>query len=71
MYVEPTSTSVMLSRHKLEDEGNVDSAEFKALKSKFGKLHGMSSLANLVALAATGYHGAKVAMLLPCPISLV
>jgi hypothetical protein len=33
------------------------SAEMKALNAKFGSLHGISSLANMSAVIALGFHG--------------
>lgn len=36
---------------------NQVSADMKALNRRFGKLHGISSLANLVAVIALGFHG--------------
>lgn len=33
------------------------SADMKALNRRFGTLHGISSLANLVAVIALGFHG--------------
>jgi len=61
--VGPLTSKVMLQRHKLEkEEGKTYnepgvSAEMKALNKKFGSLHGISSLANLTAVLALGFHG--------------
>ncbi|GMH58249.1 hypothetical protein TrRE_jg756 [Triparma retinervis] len=61
LYLEPKSTSIMYSRHQLEDKGEASSDEYKALKGEFGKLHGMSSLMNLGALVGLFVHGAMMA----------
>lgn len=54
--LEPMSTDNMMRRYDLEaTTPNTD--EYKALKKSFGKLHGMSSLANLVSLCAGAVHG--------------
>jgi hypothetical protein len=47
----------MFDRYKL-DEKNVpeDNEEYKALKKRFGMLHGISSLANLAAFCAGAAH---------------
>jgi len=61
--IGPLVSKVMFQRHKLEkEEGksyNEDgvSVEMKALNIKFGSLHGVSSLANLSAVLALGFHG--------------
>ncbi|KAG6910559.1 hypothetical protein DXG01_009509 [Tephrocybe rancida] len=50
-------------RHKLEKEEGKSynepgvSSEMKALNRRFGSLHGISSLANLGAVIALGFHG--------------
>jgi len=61
--VGPMTSSTMFQRHKLEkaegksyNEPGV-SAEMKALNVKFGSLHGISSLANMGAVIALGFHG--------------
>jgi len=57
-YLEPTSTKVMFDRYELEEkEGGKDSDEYKKLAASFGKLHGMSSLTNLIALCGAVAHG--------------
>jgi len=63
----PVTTTIMFQRHKLEkaegksyNEPGV-SAEMKALSSKFGRLHGLSSLANLFAVVALAFHGLSIA----------
>ena len=63
-WLEPTSTEVMFARYALEnnDDPNVkDSSEYKKLAASFGKLHGISSLANLVALVGAAVHGVYLA----------
>jgi hypothetical protein len=53
----------MFQRHKLEkSEGKTYnepgvSPEMKALNSRFGMLHGISSLLNLGAVLSLGFHG--------------
>jgi hypothetical protein len=53
----------MFQRHKLEKEEGKNynepgvSAQMRALNAKFGMLHGISSLANLVAVIALTFHG--------------
>lgn len=61
LYLEPKSTSVMFDRYQLEDEGNREGEEYKMKAKSFGKLHGMSSLANLVALCGGVVHGVRLA----------
>ena len=61
VYLEPKSTSVMFDRYRLEDEGKRDSEEYKTKAKSFGMLHGMSSLANLVALCGGVIHGVRLA----------
>ncbi|KAF8078311.1 hypothetical protein FPV67DRAFT_1615633 [Lyophyllum atratum] len=61
--VGPLTSKTMFQRHRLEkEEGKVYnepgvSAEMKALNRRFGMLHGISSLANLAAVIALGFHG--------------
>jgi len=61
--VGPLTSKIMFQRQKLEkEEGKTYnepgvSAEMKALNRKFGSLHGISSLANLFAIIALGFHG--------------
>ena len=48
-YLEPAATANMFARYRLDDkEGATETAEYQALKKKFGLLHGLSSLANLL-----------------------
>jgi len=61
--VGPMTSKVMFQRHRLEkEEGKVysdpaASPAMKALNKQFGSLHGLSSLANLLAVVALGFHG--------------
>jgi len=61
--VGPLTSRIMFERRKLEkDEGKVYndpgvSDNMKALNRRFGMLHGVSSLANLIAIIALGFHG--------------
>lgn len=51
--LEPLTTAAMYSRRSAEAEGSKASAEEKKkANKKFGMLHGLSSLANLLALGA-------------------
>ena len=58
-----STSRMMFRRHKLEKEQGKAyyeagvSSEMKALNNKFGMLHGVSSLANLVVLVLLGFHG--------------
>jgi len=61
LYLEPTSTKVMFDRYQLEDDGKKDSDEYSEKAKSFGKLHGMSSLANLVSLLGGLIHGVRLA----------
>ena len=61
LYLEPRSTSVMFDRYALEDIGKRDSEEYKVKAKMFGKLHGISSLANLIALCGGVVHGVRLA----------
>lgn len=61
LYLEPTSTKVMFDRYSLEDDGKRDSEEYSQKAKAFGKLHGMSSLANLVSLCGGIVHGVRLA----------
>jgi len=61
--IGPLTSRTMFQRQKLEkEEGKIYSdpgvsSEMKALNAKFGQLHGISSLANLGAVIALGFHG--------------
>ncbi|CAK0840117.1 unnamed protein product, partial [Prorocentrum cordatum] len=65
LYLEPESTSVMFARYDMEKEeeksGEAWKRRNKELQARFGKLHGMSSLANLLALVALVVHGGAIA----------
>jgi len=51
----------MFDRYQLEDDGKKDSDEYSEKAKSFGKLHGMSSLANLVSLLGGLIHGVRLA----------
>lgn len=61
--IGPLTSQTMFQRQKLEkEEGKLYneagvSADMKALNRRFGMLHGVSSLANLGAVIALGFHG--------------
>jgi hypothetical protein len=58
--LEPKSTSVMFERYELENAGDSETKNrdaYKKLAAQFGKLHGMSSLTNLIALCGAAVHG--------------
>jgi hypothetical protein len=56
--IEPITTNNMMRRYELEETQNgTASEEYRQLKSKFGKFHGISSLTNLIALCAAAVHG--------------
>jgi len=63
LVIGPLTTKTMHQRQKQEkEEGKTYnepgvSAKMKALNNKFGQLHGISSLLNLVAVIALGFHG--------------
>ena len=60
-YLEPVSTKVMLERYDLENtDGGEDTDRYKELKSAFGKLHGISSLTNLLALICGVVHATSL-----------
>eukprot|EP00584_Thalassiosira_punctigera_P002997 CAMPEP_0172535322 /NCGR_PEP_ID=MMETSP1067-20121228/7387_1 /TAXON_ID=265564 ORGANISM="Thalassiosira punctigera, Strain Tpunct2005C2" /NCGR_SAMPLE_ID=MMETSP1067 /ASSEMBLY_ACC=CAM_ASM_000444 /LENGTH=291 /DNA_ID=CAMNT_0013320251 /DNA_START=45 /DNA_END=920 /DNA_ORIENTATION=- len=61
LYLEPKSTRVMFERYSLEDDGKRESDEYSKLARSFGKLHGLSSLTNLVALCGGVIHGVRLA----------
>jgi hypothetical protein len=62
-YLGPKTSSVMFERHKLEKEAQSDTrdAKLKAVNSKFGMLHGISSLVNLTVVGALILHGIYLA----------
>jgi hypothetical protein len=56
--LEPYTTEIMLERYELENsEGGTDTERYKALRKQFGKMHGLSSLTNLIALCGTIAYG--------------
>ena len=60
-YLEPVSTKVMLERYDLENtDGGEDTDRYKELKASFGKLHGISSLTNLLALICGVIHATSL-----------
>eukprot|EP00527_Entomoneis_sp_CCMP2396_P006058 CAMPEP_0198144144 /NCGR_PEP_ID=MMETSP1443-20131203/13542_1 /TAXON_ID=186043 /ORGANISM="Entomoneis sp., Strain CCMP2396" /LENGTH=267 /DNA_ID=CAMNT_0043807495 /DNA_START=77 /DNA_END=880 /DNA_ORIENTATION=- len=62
LYLEPKSTSIMFERYRLDDiPGGQDTDEYKKLRAEFGKLHGMSSLTNLIALCTGVAHAVFLA----------
>ena len=65
LYLEPYSTKIMLERYDLENtEGGQDTERYKFLKSTFGKMHGISSLSNLIALCGGVAYGFILSSLL-------
>ncbi|KAG8943426.1 hypothetical protein FRC04_002891 [Tulasnella sp. 424] len=67
LYLGPLTSSLMFKRHKLERaEGKsytdpTVSDEMKALTKKFGALHGISSLTNLISILGMTFHGLWIA----------
>mmetsp|Transcript_38828 Transcript_38828/g.83652 ORF Transcript_38828/g.83652 Transcript_38828/m.83652 type:complete len:299 (-) Transcript_38828:276-1172(-) len=61
LYLEPKSTRVMFDRYSLEDDGKRETEEYSKLAKNFGKLHGISSLTNLVSLCGGVVHGVRLA----------
>jgi len=61
--IGPLTSRTMFQRQKLEkEEGKIYSdpgvsSDMKALNARFGQLHGISSLTNLGAVIALGFHG--------------
>lgn len=51
------ATESMFKRYQLENQENKDAERIKALRSDFGKLHGLSSTLNLAALVTAVSHG--------------
>jgi len=56
-WLEPNSSKIMFNRYELENQGDKESSEYKELAASFGKLHGISSLTNLLALVGGVVHG--------------
>jgi predicted membrane protein len=62
VYLEPAATRVMFERYDLDNmPGGKTSEKYKKLVSSFGKLHGMSSTANLIAFCGAVVHGVYLA----------
>lgn len=56
--LEPYTTKIMLERYDLENsDGGTDTDRYKDLRKQFGKMHGLSSLTNLIALCGTIAYG--------------
>lgn len=60
-YLEPVSTNNMMRRYDLEQQNETETAEYKSLKAQFGKMHGLSSLTNLVAMCGGVAHAVYLA----------
>jgi len=63
IWIGPATSKLLTARLKLEKEEGKDahdaeaSADMKKLNAKFARLHGFSSLANLIAFIALAFHG--------------
>lgn len=63
LWIGPVTSELLAVRFKLEKEEGKDahdaeaSTDMKKLNAKFGRLHGYSSLANLIAFIALAFHG--------------
>jgi hypothetical protein len=58
VYLEPTATRIMFERYDLDNmPGGNTSEKHRKLAATFGKLHGLSSLANLIAFCGAVAHG--------------
>jgi hypothetical protein len=61
--LEPYTTKIMLERYELEntaggdDDSGTNTERYKELRRQFGKMHGLSSLTNLIALCGTMAYG--------------
>jgi hypothetical protein len=56
--LEPYTTKIMLERYELENsEAGTSTDRYKELRKQFGKMHGLSSLTNLMALCGTIAYG--------------
>lgn len=62
LVLEPKSTKVMFQRYAMENNGEQSKPEYKKLAASFGKYHGLSSLANLVALVGAFCNGYLLAL---------
>ncbi|CAB9506924.1 Transmembrane protein 205 [Seminavis robusta] len=68
--LEPKSTKVMFDRYEFEnsdDPAALETDEYKKLRAGFGKLHGMSSLTNLIAFVGAVVHGVLLSSALVAP----
>lgn len=63
--LEPMTTDNMFKRYAMESDGQQETPGYQALKKKFGPLHGISSLLNLVALMCAAAHGYTLAGMFP------
>ena len=63
-FLEPLSTKNMFDRYDLENKGQKESEQYKKLAKNFGKFHGISSLANLIAFCGAVAHGFILSSLL-------
>eukprot|EP00879_Flechtneria_rotunda_P007162 GHRR01007516.1.p1 GENE.GHRR01007516.1~~GHRR01007516.1.p1 ORF type:complete len:223 (+),score=77.89 GHRR01007516.1:460-1128(+) len=64
LFIEPKTTTLMFQRYDIENKPSKtgdDEAQIKQLYKKFGMWHGISSLSNLVVLAATVTYGWSLA----------
>mmetsp|Transcript_79860 Transcript_79860/g.200973 ORF Transcript_79860/g.200973 Transcript_79860/m.200973 type:complete len:270 (-) Transcript_79860:186-995(-) len=61
LYLSPKATEVMFERYDRQNKGLKDPKVDKKLGAQFGKLHGLSSLANLLALVGLVAHGMLLA----------
>lgn len=57
LWLLPATRKIKEARFKLEDEGKEESPEHKELSKKFGKIHGLSLLFNLVNFTALTTYG--------------
>ncbi|KAI0001817.1 hypothetical protein BJV77DRAFT_938479 [Russula vinacea] len=67
IWIGPATSKLLAARFRLEKEEDKDStiptsaspvsADMKKLNAKFGRLHGYSSLANLIAFLSLAFHG--------------
>jgi hypothetical protein len=57
LLIGPSTSRVMFKRHQMEDREETEKPEYNALKKRFGMLHGISSLLNLVCVCFGVYQG--------------
>ena len=59
--LEPYTSKIMLERYELEniagDDSGTQTERYKELRRQFGKMHGLSSLTNLIALCGSMAYG--------------